>query len=573
MKKKVISLVLLAAMSVSLLVGCGNSTASSNGDASKTSGNAGTKNSGSTQEESQTIDKITWYLSEPTFSTDIEEWGKDRMSAEIRDMFGIEIEFITAADNSGTQLSAYISAGDLPDVITTHACWDANYTTLISQMVDADMLYSYNELMETYLTEEEQKNFRQDVLNWYALGDGKTYGYPNCAYSQEDVEEGSGYLPNRCIVVRADLLEQLGNPSMESPEDFLNVCERAVKEIGTYNGVDIIGMQLNEAGNEAVAIVSQYFAEPWETEDGQAFNPWIAGTNKETYAFLNEAYRRGLVLDANYTDTREGVKEKVAAGRVFALIAAPQDYKEAMTTLYNSDPKAYYVPVVLRNSNGDDPTLGDLSGWGYQQTIIPKDCANPEKVIKFINWLCSDEGAIRMMYGWEGETYEVLENGKIDNTQEYEDAVNADPNYRKELGIQSIGLFVNPAYERYFVGPDLDTPEGLRAYRISDQGLKEGMEKYSYRPVQTIEDATDPNYTKVQEEIIRRDSYLTIAQAELLTATTEEAFEKQYTAIQETLPTVCDLDLITSYENDCMQRGKEQMGIEYFFPPYAEANK
>ena len=88
------------------------------------------------------------------------------MSAEIRDMFGIEIEFITAADNSGTQLSAYISAGDLPDVITTHACWDANYTTLISQMADADMLYSYNELMETYLTEEEQKNFRQDVLNW-----------------------------------------------------------------------------------------------------------------------------------------------------------------------------------------------------------------------------------------------------------------------------------------------------------------------------------------------------------------------------------------------------------------------
>ena len=73
------------------------------------------------------------------------------------------------------------------------------------------------------------------------------------------------------------------------------------------------------------------------------------------------------------------------------------------------------------------------------------------------------------------------------------------------------------------------------------------------------------------EELL--DSYLTIAQAALLTATSEDAFEKQYAEIQETLPTVCDLDLITSYENDCMQRGKEQMGIEFFFPPYAEANK
>lgn len=284
---------------------------------------------------------------------------------------------------------------------------------------------------------------------------------------------------------------------MESPEDFLNACERAMTEIDTYNGVDIIGMQ------------------------------------------LNEAYRRGLILDANYTSTRDDIKENVAAGRVFALIAAPQDYREAMTTLYNSDPNAYYVPVVLRNSNGDDPTLGDLSGWGYQQTIIPKDCSAPEKVIKFINWLCSDEGAIQMMYVWEGETYEVLEDGRIANTEEYENAVNADPNYRKELGIQSIGLFVNPAYETFFVGPDLETPEGLRAYHVSDKGLKSGMEQYSYRPVQTIEDPDDPNYMKIQEEITKRDSYLIIAEAELLTATSEEAFESKYKEIQETLPTLC----------------------------------
>ena len=574
MKKKLLSLLLLASMSISVLAGCSSAgTASDSADkaasdaGSKTDEDSSADETGS-EDAPQTVDKITWYLSEPTFSVGIEEWGKDRMSAEIQEKFGIEIEFVTAADDSGTQLSAYISAGDLPDVISTHAIWDSKYTDLINQMAQADMLYSYNELLETYLTEEEQANFRKDILNWYALGDGKTYGYPNCAYSSEDIEEGKGYLPNRCIVVRADMLEQLGNPSMESPEDFLNVCERAVDEIGTYNGVDVIGLQLNENGNEAVSIVNQYFAVPWETEDGQAYSEWTAGTNKESYAFLNEAYRRGLVLDANYTDTREGVKEKVAAGRVFALIAAPQDYSEAMKTLYESDPNAYYVPVVLRNANGDDPTLGDLSGWGYQQTIITKECAAVEKVIKFISWLCGDEGAIQMMMGWEGETFEYLADGTMDWTEEFEAELNSNPNAKKELGINSIGLFVNPAYEMNIAPADLSTAEGLKTWRTSDQGLKEGMDKYSYQPMQSIADPNDPNLTKVQEEITKRDSYLTIAEAEVLTATSEEAFEAKYAEVQETPPTVCDMDLITTYNNDNLQRAKEQLGVDYFFPPY-----
>ncbi len=573
MKKKSMALLLAAAMSVILLAGCGGSPAQDSTGNSTSGSGAGSGGTGNGQDadgqSSQTVDKITWYLAEPSFVVDFEKWGKDRMTAEIQERFGIEIEFVTAADDSGTQLSAYISGDNIPDVITTNGIWDTNYTDLIRQMAEADMLYSYNELMETYLTRQEQENFRSDILNWYALNDGKTYGYPSCAYSTLDVEKGKGYLPNRCIVVRADMLDKLGNPSMESPKDFLDACERAVKEIGTYNGMDVIGLQLNENGNEAVSIVNQYFAVPWETRDGQAYNEWVAGTNRETYEFLNEAYRRGLILDANYTDTRDGVKEKVAVGRVFALIAAPQDYAESMKILYDTDPDAYYVPVVLRNANGDDPTLGDLSGWGYQQTIISRKCTAVEKVIKFINWLCSDEGAIRMKMGWEGETYEYLEDGLMDWTAEFKAQMEENPNARKELGIGSINLFVNPAaHDKLVAQEDLSTKEGMRSYRTSDRALKEGMDQYAYQPMQSIVDPNDPNLTKVQEENTKLASYMTIAEAELLTAKTQEVFEAKYEEIQRTLPTVCDLDIIIKYNNDNLQRAKEKLGVDFFFPPY-----
>lgn len=244
--------------------------------------------------------KITWFVNVPSFSFNSEGWGVDRMTRELQDRFGIEIEFVTAADDSGSQLATLITSDSVPDIITLPGLWNATDTNLIRQMAEAEMLLSYNELIEKYVPDEEKAGFRSDVLAWYALADGKTYAYPNYAYSTDDLPEGGGLVPNRCIVVRADMLEKLGNPSMESPADFLNVCERAMKELGTYDGLPVIGMQLYEGGNEAANIVSQYFAVPWENEEGQTYDAFTSGANKEVYAFLNEAYRRGLVLEANY---------------------------------------------------------------------------------------------------------------------------------------------------------------------------------------------------------------------------------------------------------------------------------
>lgn len=516
--------------------------------------------------------KITWFVNVPSFSFNSEGWGVDRMTREFQDRFGIEIEFVTAADDSGSQLATLITSDSVPDLITLPGLWSATDTNLIRQMAEAEMLLSYNELIEKYVPQEEKAGFRSDVLAWYALADGKTYAYPNYGYSTDDLPEGSGLVPNRCIVVRADMLEQLGNPSMESPADFLDVCERAMKELGTYDGLPVIGMQLYEGGNEAVDIISQYFAVPWETEDGQAYNAFASGANKEVYAFLNEAYRRGLVLEANYSDTRDQVREKIASGRVFALIGAPQDFANEFTTLYQQDNNAYYVPVTLRNAAGDDPVLGDISGWGYLQTVISASCKDPEKVIKFISYLVNDEGAIHLNKGWEGEHWNYNDDGTISRTQAYIDAVNADPTYNKKEGISCFDLFANWAFLMQFEPMlDLENPDDLKVYRTADTYIKQPMAIYSHRPAQYKYDPNDDRALAVNEEQVKLKSYMTIAEAELLTASTAEAFEAKYAEIQQALPTVYDMELVLAYTNDALQAGKTQLGVKFFWPPYADA--
>lgn len=514
--------------------------------------------------------KLTWFVDVPSFSFNSEGWGIDRMTAELTEKFGVEIEFITAADDSGSQLATLISADSVPDIITVEGLWDATSTNLLKQMAEAGMLLSYNDLIDQYVAAEEKKGFRSDVMAWYALADGKTYAYPNYAYSTDDLPEGTGLVPNRCIVVRADMLEQLGNPSMESPEDFLNVCERAVKEIGTYNGQNVIGMQLYEGGEEADDIINGYFAVPWETEEGQDYNQYVTGANKETYAFLNEAYRRGLILEANYSDTRDQVREKIASGRVFALIAAPQDFVPEFQSLYKENADAYYVPVTLHNAKGEDPVLSDISGWGYLQTAISANCKAPDKLIQLISYLVNDEGAIHLNRGWENEQWKWNEDGTISSLDSWIEAVNADPTLTKKMGIGCFDLFSNWAFLMQFEPAlDLENPDDLRTYRTGDIYVKAPMAIYSYRPAQRKYDPNDERALTVNEEKLKEKSYRTIAEAELLTAPTAEAFEAKYAEIQQTLPTIYDMELVLAYDNDALQAGKAQLGVDFFWPPYA----
>ena len=78
--------------------------------------------------------KLTWFVDVPSFVFNSEGWGLDKMTAEITERFGIEVEFVVAADNSGSQLATLISGEDYPDLITVEGLWNTDRTNLLNQM-------------------------------------------------------------------------------------------------------------------------------------------------------------------------------------------------------------------------------------------------------------------------------------------------------------------------------------------------------------------------------------------------------------------------------------------------------
>lgn len=568
MKQKRIALLTVAALCIGTFTACGENETKPSGQGSSSQVSQednGASGSNTTEAADQNIQgeltEIDWYVDLPYWTWTGQGFGEDLVSRMIMEETGVKINFIVPASDDSEQLTAMIASDTLPDVMTVEGWWDDASRMLTYQMSTEDYIWSINDLMEEYCPQMKD-NIRQDVFDWYAEADGKTYLLPNFAYSQEDLSEGEQLVPNGCITVRKDLYEQLGSPDMSTPEGFLDACRRVKEEIGQYDGQDIIPIQLYEGVGNSMLWLSQYFATPYEDAEGNYLYDFTQENFKEALAFLNEAYNMGLISDANFSDTRDLVNEKIASGRVFCQITAPQDFVGPMQSLYDADPNAVYVPVVLKNSKGEDPVLQDIRGFGWLTTCVSKDTKNPEAVARLINWLLSDEGQIATTFGKEGVTYEIQADGRIAFTEEYEKAV-AD-NDVKKYGLSAMNLLANYAFTRHYEPQSADP----KIIATVDTYVKLPMAKYSYDfSAQGLkQDPADSRKAQMSQIGVKISEFRTTAVAELVTSAPKD-FDAKYQQAVDTL-TQMGLEELVEYNNDGFQNAKEALGIERSWPPY-----
>ncbi len=561
MKRKSV-LFLALSLIISCVAGCGSTAGEvTSGSSNETVSNSTVqKEDNTTEESSGEITEINWYVDLPYWSWGGVGFGEDLTSQMIMDATGVKINFIVPASDDSEQLSAMIASDEMADIITVEGWWDDSSRMLTYQMATEGYIWSYNDLMDEYCPEMKD-NIRDDVFDWFAESDGKTYLLPNFAYSNEDLDEGEQLLPNGCITIRKDLYEAIGSPDMSTPEGFLDACLKVKNEIGQYQGQDIIPIQLYEGVGNSILWLSQYFATPYEDENGNYVYDFTNENYKEALQFLNKAYNMGLISDANFSDTRELVNEKIASGRVFCQITSPQDFVAPMETLYDSDNNAVYVPVVLKNSKGEDPVLQDIRGFGWLTTCVSKSTKHPREIAKLINWLLSDEGQMATTYGKEGVTYNLVD-GKAVFTDEYNDALASGDT--KKYSLSAMNLLANYAFTRHF---ETD-PTDPKILATRDTIVKRPMMKYAYdfNAAGLKFDPTDSRKQEMSQLSVKIAEFRTSAIAQLVVAP-EADFESLYDKDVETLKSM-GLDKLVEYDNDGFQNAKKALGIERSWPKY-----
>ena len=142
--------------------------------------------------------KIRWYV-------DVSSWpipADNSVLRKIKEDTGISIEFTTPVQDDGQKLTTMIAGGDIPDIISVTSA----STQMLSSLAQQGYVYDINTLADKWAPTLHD-HLPKDVLDWWAYGNGKTYGIPNHYYSYEDIPEGQ-LQPNGGMMVRKDLFDK-----------------------------------------------------------------------------------------------------------------------------------------------------------------------------------------------------------------------------------------------------------------------------------------------------------------------------------------------------------------------------
>ena len=433
---------------------------------------------------------LEWYVNDPTFSW--HSYGSDRVSQIIKEKTGVTIKFTAPVTDDGQKLATMIAGDKLPDIISVQ-CW----YNQCSQLANQGYLYPLDLLIEKWAPSFVEKQ-QTDIWNYFQEGDGFTYGVPNFAYSTKYVNDTDKMEPNGCLVVREDWYAEAVNAGypMTSPQSFIDGC-KYIKSIHP----EAIPLQLDSftsEGNNSVEWLAQYFCASYEDSEGNYVDIRTTERYKEMLAFLNQCNKEGIINAANYSDKAEQIRTKISRGNVFVSAVTPQDYQTAFLNCYTNKNKITYVPLVLRNKDGQAPILQDVSGNGYLLTMITTNCKRPDKAIKLLEFLYSEEGQRLVAFGVEGESW----NWNEDKTQilwsdRYVSGIagNADDMaWINTLGLYQMTLLMNLAY--------INKYKPLNGRKDSDvylDNLKRPMTPYSYnfKPTFLKHDTGDDNYFSI----------------------------------------------------------------------------
>lgn len=437
MKRKVVSLMLVSAMVAGMLAGCGSDSGSSKGGSSTETGSAAeASSSGESADDADDKSPITFEY----FNADGKNGNWDNPVAKaITEATGVTLDVsypVASQGDAKEDVALMIANDEYPDMIYAKgSATDLYQAGALIDMTDLIEKYGPN-IKKMYGAEMEKLKWSQDDPGIYQL----SYAGVN----QKTLTTGGS-----CQIQWAALKEN----DYKYPKT-LDEYEKMIKSYlaahpKTEDGLDMIGITMSASdwhwmitlGNPAGLIAD---ASPdngqWIIDDEYNVHyKHVTDEEKEYFKWLCRMYNEGI-LDPNFaTQTDDDYIAKVASGRVVAITDAEWHYSQCEATLVADgkvDQTYVGLPVTLREDQVEKALLyqGTTVGWGIG---ITKSCEDPVRAIKFLDYLCSDEGQILYHWGIEGENYFLDDNGQPYRTDEEVAKAQSDPDYAKNTGIDN----------------------------------------------------------------------------------------------------------------------------------------
>lgn len=379
------------------------------------------------------------------YNADGEEDLWDNAVAEaITEATGVRLKIDYPVEAQDMKVALMIAEQNFPDII--YAKGDA------ASLIDAGALLDLTDLIEEYGPNIKKLYGDQFDKLKYSKEDPSIYQLSSYAIGSEN------YKSSGTAQIQWDVLKE---NNYEVPRT-LDELEKMLKDYiaahpTTDKGLSTIGFTLSASdwhwmitlGNPAGTIAN---GEPdngqWLVDENyNAVYKFRSDEEREYFRWMNRMYNEGILDPEFATQTHEDYIAKISSGRVLALFDTDWDYEDAERVL-KSDGKLgkTYAPLPMTmNEDVKCPLLMDQGLVVGQGVAITTACKYPVEAIKFIDYLCSDEGQVLTNWGIKDVNYFVDENGKRYRTPEEIEESSANQNYKKETGVGRYN-FPFPAY-------------------------------------------------------------------------------------------------------------------------------
>ncbi len=389
------------------------------------------------------------------------------VAEKIREETGVTIKANFHEGSVTNKLTSIVSMGTTSDLIMfRYGGTDDGADKIVKDAIAADFFLpigDYTEGMqnlEPNYTTGLSQNFVKNGIDDPDFN-GKRYILPMHTAKDNENETNWGYT----VYGRKDILEDLGvDPySVHTSQQLYDIAKR-ISEGGykDVNGNPVIPAGCWQQGWSYEVFLNSFkyrqMTSILENEDGSL--TWLGMDDKmvEEAKFMQKMIKEGLFDSEAFTQTDSVAKEKHVNGSVALTGAHYLHIQNALEyTLYEDHPEMRYVPMgPIYDANGNPYMPETYTTMGLSATavfVVPASTKKIDKIIKYLDYINSEEGRKLVYLGIEGKDWEYDENGVIRTTEEYKNNLKADGRYATDRGISSIYTYgvarlENNVYER-----------------------------------------------------------------------------------------------------------------------------
>lgn len=425
MKKKTLLCMLLAlAMLLSLMAGCGGTSAETPTEAPTQAPEPAAENTPDIPEEEpsdspeEPVSMYPLYDEPVSFSwLDIHNLDYEQNSVPdglaenevykaVSEITGIEVEWDLRTD-AATTYALMIAGGSYPD------CWGSKLTdyypsfeTAYDEEVIIDLTDLIGEYMPNYMTVLESQPGLLD--NCYSDQGRMLAVMPiNTGYTQFGGQ------------IRGDIMDKLG---LDMPETFDDMYELLKSMKSAYPESQPLILSKDGSQNcswlgGGLGVMTTVSWRPFVQMnlyqiDGEVKLGLLEPEYREYIEMISKWYSEGLIYQDFFTNEGMGPPQDVIAnGTSFVWYGSVNELPLLEGILKDEDGYIVGMTDVTRKP-GETIHLGDntakfintLSGY-----TVSTDCEHPEYVLQYFDYLYSDEGKIMANYGAEGETFTYVD--------------------------------------------------------------------------------------------------------------------------------------------------------------------